>query len=54
MRKFAVFAMDTYYPSGGMGDFKGSFNTREEAEIEGDNLRKYYDHIDIVDMDEFE
>jgi len=30
-KRFWLFAGDNYYPSGGMKDFKGSFDTAEEA-----------------------
>lgn len=31
MKRFAVFAFDNYYPSGGMEDFQKSFATEAEA-----------------------
>lgn len=31
MKRFWTFSGDTYYPIGGMQDFKGSFDTKEEA-----------------------
>jgi hypothetical protein len=31
MKRFAVFAYDTYYPGGGMSDFQVSFDTIDEA-----------------------
>lgn len=31
MKRFMVFAGDSYYPAGGIGDFRGSFDTEEEA-----------------------
>ena len=31
MKQFLLFAGDQYYPSGGWGDFKGSFDTIAEA-----------------------
>lgn len=31
-QRFVLFAGDTYYPSGGWDDFRGSFHTKEEAE----------------------
>lgn len=65
MKRFAVFASDTYYPQGGMGDFQVSFDTRYEAEeyVKQENSvpRKYnpakfgeFDHYDIEDMEEYE
>lgn len=31
MKKYLAFYGDNYYPSGGMGDFIGDFDTKEEA-----------------------
>ena len=31
MKQFLLFGYDTYYPSGGMRDFKESYDTEEEA-----------------------
>ena len=31
MKQYLLFTFDTYYPSGGMNDFSGSFDTVEEA-----------------------
>jgi hypothetical protein len=31
MKKFIVFAGDTYYPQGGMKDFKGTFDTEQKV-----------------------
>jgi hypothetical protein len=31
MKRFLVFYGDQYYPAGGWGDFKGEFDTFEEA-----------------------
>lgn len=31
MKRYLLFMYDQYYPSGGWGDFKGSFDTLEEA-----------------------
>jgi hypothetical protein len=30
-KRFLVFTYDHYYPGGGMNDFRGSFDTLEEA-----------------------
>lgn len=32
MAKFALFSFEQYYPSGGMDDYVGSFDTKEAAE----------------------
>ena len=31
LKQYLVFAYDRYYPGGGWSDFKGSFDTEEEA-----------------------
>lgn len=31
MKRFLVFGFDNYYPSGGIGDLQGEFDTLEEA-----------------------
>ena len=31
MKRWWVFVYDAYYPAGGLGDFKGAFETKEEA-----------------------
>lgn len=36
--RFFLFVGDPYYPSGGWGDFAGSFPTREEASREAGRL----------------
>lgn len=32
MKRYWLFAGETYYPSGGMGDFRGCFDSSEEAQ----------------------
>ena len=34
MKRYMVFAFDTYYPSGGIGDLRGSYATKQEAYTE--------------------
>jgi hypothetical protein len=34
MKRFMLFSGRNYYPKGGMQDFRGSFDTLEEAESE--------------------
>ena len=31
MKRYWLFGGNSYYPNGGMGDFRGSFDSREEA-----------------------
>jgi hypothetical protein len=49
-KKYIVFAYEQYYPSGGMGDIVGSFDTIEEARERGSDN----DYCDIVDRDTWE
>jgi hypothetical protein len=42
MKRFLVFCCDTYYPSGGMDDFIGDFDTIKDAT---DALNDAYDKI---------
>ena len=48
--RYWLFAFDGYYPSGGMNDFKFSFNDVEEFEDKLSNISKYdnYQVLDIV------
>lgn len=57
MKTFFVFAGQSYYPRGGMNDFKGSFLTREEADafaieinIDKEGFGKPFDWINITDI----
>jgi len=59
-KKYIVFAFFDYYPSGGLGDIKESFDDLEEArkfttptydDYMGDVL---YDNYEIVDRDTWE
>jgi hypothetical protein len=38
MKRFLVFAFDTYYPGGGWTDFEASFDTLEEARAHAKTL----------------
>lgn len=51
IKRWAVFAGDNYYPSGGMGDFRASFDTKEEAKDFSKDLR--WEWIEIYDMEEY-
>lgn len=37
MKRYLLFAGDHYYPSGGIEDYMGDYDTVEEAEIAGSN-----------------
>lgn len=55
MRRFAVFRSPHYYPNGGMGDFKKSFDTIEEAQDYAASLAPKKGHdVDIEDMEGYE
>lgn len=50
MKRFILFAGDDYYPSGGWKDFRGDFNSRDEARDEAIRLRCDWYHI--VDIEQ--
>jgi len=49
--RYLLFAGYTYYPSGGWGDYRGSFETVEEAvaRFEKDKKENWWDWYHIVD-----
>jgi len=47
MKRYALFAGDYYYPSGGWNDFRGSFETVEAAV---DAVAPHYDWYHVVDL----
>lgn len=51
MKRWAVFEYVTYYPSGGMGDFVGAFESENLAEQF--ILRSFRDHLHIEDMKDY-
>lgn len=46
MKRFLLFWGDIYYPSGGWGDFKGSYDTIEEA-LDKCTKAEWYQIVDI-------
>jgi hypothetical protein len=51
LRPFLLFAGDTYYPSGGWGDYKGSFPSYElarEAARPHDNRGDWWHIVDLT------
>ena len=55
MKNFILFAGYNYYPSGGWGDFKGFFDTYEEARLKGVELKNQQmlaDWFEVVDLKE--
>jgi viroplasmin and RNaseH domain-containing protein len=49
MNRFLLFAGYDYYPAGGWGDFKGSFDSKEEAEEFLSQSEENYDWDQIID-----
>lgn len=47
MERYMLFSFDTYYPSGGMSDFIGSYDTIEAAYANA--MRGYTDNYHIYD-----
>lgn len=52
MKKFVLFQYEGYYPTGGLGDVTGSFDTLEEAKEAVTKKRK--DTNEVVDRDTWE
>jgi hypothetical protein len=55
-KRFGLFAGYQYYPLGGMKDFRGRFDTVEEAENEGKRLNNLTDADwwQVIDLQTFE
>lgn len=53
-KKFLLIAGYLYYPSRSTGDWKGFFETREEALEEAKSYSKIYDWCDVVDIEEWD
>lgn len=47
MKRYLLFMYDNYYPYGGWSDFKGDFDTVEEAYSAA--IGRGFDYYDIVD-----
>lgn len=45
LKRFLLFTYDDFYPSGGWNDFKGSFDTLEEAKEARKASSSYYCNI---------
>ena len=45
LKRFLLFAGDTYYPCGGWHDFIGSYDSYEEAAANGDIDRNDWWHV---------
>ena len=53
MKRYMVFACLSYYPSGGMNDFKGDFDSLEDESYLNhvEKLRESNDHIHVYDTE---
>lgn len=56
MKKYVLFAFKNYYPSGGMGDFHGSFNSIDEAKkrFESQIWKPGKRGLDVFDWDQYQ
>lgn len=51
IKRYALFAGEDYYPAGGWKDFRGSYDTREEAEAAMQSLAlDFLEWFQIVDL----
>lgn len=50
MKIWWVFAIEQYYPSGGMDDLKGTFETEEEAKEFSKKYVKDYERVEIINI----
>lgn len=48
LKRYIVFEYGMYYPSGGLSDITGSFDTLEEAWYHIGNSEGYSDYVDIL------
>ena len=53
MKRYFIFAYDTFYPEGGMNDYQASFDSLEDAKEYTKTLTGY-DYIEIWDMEKME
>jgi hypothetical protein len=51
MKKYLLFVMDSYYPSGGWGDFVDSFEDKDEA-VGYANRQECGDWYHVVDIEQ--
>lgn len=48
--RYFVFGSDNYYPSGGLGDLRGKFQTEEEAKAFIAKISRSFDIVEYYDM----
>lgn len=54
MKKYLLFGYNDYYPSGGMGDYLGDFNSLEDIEEYKIKQEPFYDNYEIVKYETME
>lgn len=50
IKRFVVFAFDTYYPAGGVNDMRGTFKTLEKAQDFCRTSLSEWDYVEILDL----
>lgn len=50
VKRFVLFASDDYYPAGGWDDFRGSYDTADEARAAGQEFERKGMSAHIVDL----
>ena len=50
MKRFLLFGFDAYYPTGGMNDFVGDFDLKEDARADA-NINSARDFYQILDTE---
>ena len=51
MKRYLVFAFDTYQEIGGWGDFQSDHDEPEEALVAAKKLRERWDQVFVVDLE---
>ena len=51
MKRYLVFAGDTYYPNGGWDDIYGAYETSDEAVAAADEAHDQYDWVQVIDIE---
>ncbi len=47
-----VFAYDSYYPMGGSNDLRGSFKSKEDADVFAASILSKWDNVEVIDITE--
>lgn len=52
--RYLVFAGEDFYPSGGWSDFRGAFDTLEEAMASAQELKRTVGWVEVVSLEAFQ